>query len=225
MHYLKFNEKELPFRVDWSVINKLKSIHNLKPQDILMKVSENDFFDFIEDAIALGFQRGHELEKKEFTESVNDILTDRMDEAIQYFVYDVTWIIAPESDKKKTQSNLPDDDGGESDSKRELTFEYLFSIFVCHFSYSRENFLCLSIRETSEILNSRSEVIEADRLFQQYQNRLQSYFTVIAMAGSQKIKQPKDLYLLPGEEKFTKQQKDFLTRPLTKEEIEILSKV
>jgi hypothetical protein len=106
-----------------------------------------------------------------------------------------------------------------------LTFEYIFSLFATHFYYSKSDFLELTLHEASILLNTHSEVLTATRLFEQSEKRLQSWFAVIAVAGSQKIREPKDLYLLPGEEKYTKQQKEFLTRPLTPEEREVLSKI
>jgi hypothetical protein len=103
MHYLKFNQAELPFKADFSVLQKLNSKYNIKPFEFLHRIQENDFMDFIEDALQYSLERGHKIEGKEFNGSTNDILTDNLDEVVQYFTYDVTWFVASPDKKKQLQ--------------------------------------------------------------------------------------------------------------------------
>ena len=99
------------------------------------------------------------------------------------------------------------------------------SYFVSNFSYSVDEFNSLTPVQAYQILGQKSEIEFNRLLFLMREFRSINWHTVVATAGSSKIKRPQDLYTLPGdkeEKTLTQKQLEFFNRPLTAQERKVL---
>lgn len=80
-------------------------------------------------------------------------------------------------------------------------YYYILSLFVCYFNFTPEVFDKLSVVEAYAILNTKKEIVQADREFWQNEFRVVNYYNVkTSMADTKRINKPQQLYKLQSEE-------------------------
>jgi hypothetical protein len=70
MYYLKFDEKELPFTIDFAVVKNVCAKHNMKLSEIEKSIENPELTASV---VFEGLKRGHKLEGKEFSFSESQI--------------------------------------------------------------------------------------------------------------------------------------------------------